>query len=569
MRNAGLRRSARLLAIVATIALVFSSLNVTAIMQSSVDPATRKLPTQKPATTQRIPLQLVPLPNLPTACTNVLLDSGFETGGIPNTFWNPETSTNFGTPLCDVPSCGSGGGASPPLEGAFWAWFGGIPAPETATLGQTVTIAASSSASLHFWMRIGTVSSPFTDVLNVRVDGVIQQSFPEPTVAESAYTPRTINMTPFANGLSHTILFEYIGPTSGTGSYVIDDVSVGVCTPPTAAPANITGRITTPDGASLGGATVHLNGAATRTTVTDGAGNYHFDNLDTGNFYSLSPSLANYAFAPASRSFSLVGNRTEAGFTANPDASQSANAIDTVEYFVRQQYLDFLNREPDQGGLEYWNSQFDVCNADVACIRNKRLDVSAAFFASLEFQQTGSYVYGLYAGTLGRIPGYGEFMPDRAQVVGGSGLEAAKAAFAEAFVQRAEFSNRYSQSLTREQFVDAMLQTMTQRSGVNHSSLRDGLLNDYDMGGRALVARHASEASAFVAAEYNKGFVLMEYFGYLRRDIDQGGYNFWLNVLNEGDQGNYRGMVCSFITSTEYQRRFSSLVTHGNADCGQ
>ena len=106
------------------------------------------------------------------------MDGGFETGGIPNTFWNPETSTNFGTPLCDVPSCGKGGGASPPRTGAFWLWFGGIPAPETATLGQTVTIPAGGSATLHFWMRIGTVSSPFTDVLNVRVDGVILQTFP-------------------------------------------------------------------------------------------------------------------------------------------------------------------------------------------------------------------------------------------------------------------------------------------------------------------------------------------------------------------------------------------------------
>ena len=76
----------------------------------------------------------------PCTAPNVIVDGGFETGGIPNTFWNPETSTNFGTPLCDVPSCGTGGGASPPRTGAFWLWFGGIPAPETATLGQTVTI---------------------------------------------------------------------------------------------------------------------------------------------------------------------------------------------------------------------------------------------------------------------------------------------------------------------------------------------------------------------------------------------------------------------------------------------
>ena len=128
-----------------------------------------------------------------------------------------------------MPSCGTGGGASPPRTGAFWLWFGGIPAPETATLGQTVTIPAASTATLRFWMRIGTVSSPFTDVVNVRVDGAIQQAFTEPTVAEGAYTERVINLNAFANGASHALLFEYIGPTTGTGSYVIDDVTLEIC----------------------------------------------------------------------------------------------------------------------------------------------------------------------------------------------------------------------------------------------------------------------------------------------------------------------------------------------------
>jgi hypothetical protein len=159
----------------------------------------------------------------PIAAGNNFVDRGFETGGIPNTFWNPETSTNFGTPLCDS-SCGTGGGASPPRTGAFWAWFGGVAAPETATLGQTITFVNTGAAQLEFYMRIGTVSAAFTDVLNVRVDGAIVNTYPEPTVAETTYTQRVVNLNAFANGLAHTIVFEYIGPTSGTGSYVVDDV---------------------------------------------------------------------------------------------------------------------------------------------------------------------------------------------------------------------------------------------------------------------------------------------------------------------------------------------------------
>jgi hypothetical protein len=53
----------------------------------------------------------------------------------------------------------------------------------------------------------------------------------------------------------------------------------------------------------------------------------------------------------------------------------------------------------------------------------------------------------------------------------------------------------------------------------------------------------------------------------LRREKDQNGYDFWLNVLNNTDANNYRGMVCSFLTSVEYQRRFGSVVTESNASC--
>ena len=169
---------------------------------------------------------------------DVIVDGGFENGGIPDTNWPVETSTNFGTPLCDFASCGNGGGASPPRTGLIWAWFGGIAAPETATLGQTVTIPSGGPATLHFWLRIGTVTTPFTDVLNVRVDGAIVQSYLEPATAETDYTERVINLNAFANGASHALLFEYIGPSSGTGSYVVDDVSLiaggGAC--PSATP---------------------------------------------------------------------------------------------------------------------------------------------------------------------------------------------------------------------------------------------------------------------------------------------------------------------------------------------
>jgi hypothetical protein len=75
------------------------------------------------------------------------------------------------------------------------------------------------------------------------------------------------------------------------------------------------------------------------------------------------------------------------------------------------------------------------------------------------------------------------------------------------------------------------------------------------------------EDDAFKESEYNRSFVLMQYFGYLRRDPEPGGYDFWLDVLDNKVPGNYRGMVCAFITSAEYQQRFSSVVSHSNSEC--
>lgn len=75
-------------------------------------------------------------------------------------------------------------------------------------------------------------------------------------------------------------------------------------------------------------------------------------------------------------------------------------------------------------------------------------------------------------------------------------------------------------------------------------------------------------ASKFKTREYNMAFVLTQYYGYLRRNSDQGGYDFWVNILNS-QPNNFGGMVCSFLTSTEYQQRFGNAITRSNQDCGQ
>jgi subtilisin-like proprotein convertase family protein len=334
---------------------------------------------------------------------------------------------------------------------------------------------------------------------------------------------------------------------------------------PTAAPATISGRITTSDGAPLAGVSMNLSGARTAKVISDSNGNYRFQNVDTDNFYTVTPTLRNYHFAPASQSFSLAANNVDAVFTATRDAVISGNAIDTADYFVRQHYLDFLGREPDESGFNFWSDQILSCGADAGCRERRTINVSAAYFLSIEFQQTGGLVDGLYRASYNRRPLYNEFMPDTATVardviVGSTTdwpgiLEANKQAFVAAWVERAAFQSAYG-GLSNDGYVD----TLISHTGVSFSQgERNKLVSGLSNGTltRANVLRQIAENDRFVSAKRNGTFVMMEYFGYLRRDPDESGYQFWLNKLSEFNGDFERAeMVKAFIVSGEYRQRF-------------
>jgi len=342
---------------------------------------------------------------------------------------------------------------------------------------------------------------------------------------------------------------------------------------PTAAASRLTGRVTDGNGQPVAGTTVTVNGGASIIrAITNRDGYYQVEELETNGFYTVTPTRANFVFAPANRSFSLVGDRTDAVFTGAAIGSDNANPLESPEFFVRQQYLDFLGREPEQGGLDYWSGQLRACGEDENCVKTRRLDISAAFFIAEEFQQAGLFIFDLYKGALGRRPAYAEFAVDRRLVVGGPHLEADKSRFATSFVERAEFTAQYPLTLSGEVYVDALLRTAQQSSGLDLSSERGRLVSLYNSGGsvtesRSQVLRSIVEGAQFKETQYNAGFVLSEYFSYLGRNPDPPGYDFWLSVLNSGEGNNYRGIVCSFITSAEYQRRFSTVVTRDNTEC--
>jgi hypothetical protein len=243
---------------------------------------------------------------------------------------------------------------------------------------------------------------------------------------------------------------------------------------------------------------------------------------------------------------------------ADNDSGPAPHPADSHAFYVRQHYLDFLSREPEQAGFDAWLGVLDRCPdaaADPGC---GRAAVSSGFFRSMEFQLKGFFVYRFYKSTLGRLPGYEEITPDMRRVTGQTSAEvlAKKDAFAEAWANRPDFKAVYPDSLSPADFVDKLLRT----AGVAPSGAvtRDTLVADLRANRltRAGVVRAVVEHPAVEAKEYNAAFVAMQYFGYLRRDPEAGGFNAWLSYL-DAHPDDYATMVNGFVNSNEYRLRFS------------
>ena len=288
-----------------------------------------------------------------------------------------------------------------------------------------------------------------------------------------------------------------------------------------------------------------------------------------------------------------MGTPSTATVTINDnDLANGPNPIDQARIFVQQHYYDFLGRYPDQSGWDFWITEIASCGTNQSCIDLKRINVSAAYFLSIEFQQTGYLVERIYKTAYGNGSGastfggthqlpvpivrFSEFLPDTQQigsglVVGATGwetvLENNKQAFTNDFVQRSRFTTAFQVSLTPAQFVDLLFFN----AGVTPSpSDRQAVINEFgpatntsDVAARSRALRDVAENATLNSQEFNRAFVLMQFFGYLRRDpnsspdTDYTGYDFWLTKLNQFN-GNFVSaeMVKAFITSTEYRQRF-------------
>ncbi|HEX8292026.1 MAG TPA: hypothetical protein VF570_09745, partial [Pyrinomonadaceae bacterium] len=297
--------------------------------------------------------------------------------------------------------------------------------------------------------------------------------------------------------------------------------------------------------------------------------------------FTASASLAQSPQAPTLRIVSEDGNRLPSELMYGNTKVKPLRlrpgtnvpiTIDDSDFFVQQHYVDFLSRFPDQSGFSFWQNDINQCGAsNPGCTEAKCINVSAAFFLSIEFQQTGFLVYKTHKAAFGNIPNTPvpvrreNFMPETRSisnnvVVGQPNweqtLDANKNAYLLAFVQRPDFAAQFPGTMTAAQFVDKLFSN----AGVTPTQgERDAAVAAFGAGntaGRAAALRSVTESATLHQAEFNRAFVLMQYFGYLKRnpndlpDSSFEGYNFWLSKLNEFN-GNFIAaeMVKAFITS--------------------
>jgi len=340
--------------------------------------------------------------------------------------------------------------------------------------------------------------------------------------------------------------------------------------------------------------------ASSRCDYIGSTGTVSFAPDETSKTISILITDDSYAEGPESFRVTLsdpwggvLGVATATVTIHDNDPTTGANPIDDARFFVREHYYDFLNRVPDSAGLDFWTNEITSCGSDQQCIEVKRINVSASFFLSIESQNTGYLVERMYKAAYGDATGsstfggahqltvpdlrFNEFLTHAQQigngvVVGAPGwesvLENNKQTFAFAFVWDLRFTTAFPAYLTPPQFVDKLFQNagVTPSSADRNAAIFEfvgGSIDTRDIAARARALRRVAGNSTLVTNEFNRAFVLMQYFGYLRRspndppDSDYTGYDFWLTKLNQFN-GNFVSaeMVKAFIVSTEYRSRF-------------
>jgi hypothetical protein len=459
---------------------------------------------------------------------------------------------------------------------------------------------AGTDIGVYFSSDAGVSWSPFGSGLP-KVAVFDLQIQPTSRTLRAATHGRGIWETALQNPAASTIQFSTSSTsvTEGTGSSSVDAVVTVTRSGDTSFPATV--NYATGDTSGANGCTIVGGAGSARCDYIATSGTLNFAANETSKQISVPITYDSYAEGAETFTVTLssptglnanLGSPATNTITINDSGFTGPNQIDNGGFYVRQHYVDFLNREPDASGLAFWTNQTTNCGASDLLVC--RINVSGAFFLSIEFQQTGYLVEKIYKSAFGDATGtsttggthnfrvpvirLNQFLPDTQRIGQGvivnqgnwqQQLEDNKNAFTEEFVQRPAFLAVLPLSMTAAAFVDTLNTNARDNSDAKPLSQaqRDALVTALNNGTmtRAQVLRAVAEDADLDGSEKNRAFVLMQYFGYLRRnpndpqDSDYTGYEFWLNKLN-GTGGDYIAaeMVKAFITADEYRRRFGT-----------
>ena len=209
--------------------------------------------------------------------------------------------------------------------------------------------------------------------------------------------------------------------------------------------------------------------------------------------------------------------------------------------FAMQQYRDFLAREGDAAGIDYWASALNAGSAP----RNQMID---QFFNSAEFQGQLAPVTRLYFAYYLRIPDYSGLQYWIGQFKAGASLET----ISNAFASSPEFASRYG-ALNNSQFVSLVYTNVLGRApdatGLSYwtGQLAGGMT-------RGQMMAQFSESAEYQARIGDSVYVTMIYVGMMRRSPDQPGFDYWVGYKKAGNSGI--ALIDAFLAGAEYQKRF-------------
>lgn len=464
----------------------------------------------------------------------------------------------------------------------------------------TVTMAAQSSlpVTVDYTTSDNTASAPgdYTSQSGTLTfaPGVTTRSIIVPVIGDTLPEPIETFLVTLFNPTNGTI-----GTAQGTGTINDDDASgvfqlsaATASVNENAIPGSITLTINrtgdTTGVASVGFETSDIT-ALQKSDYTFNSGTVQFGPGVTSKTIDIL--IVNDAFVEGPETFRVNLLNASGNFVVGPigssvititsdDAVLGPNPIDDAGFFVRQQYLDFLGREPDPAGLAFWTGQITACGVNPACIEERRVNVSGSFFLSIEFQETSGNVIRTQRAAFSRQSedpltriSYFPFMRDTRKV--GQGvifgqpgadllLDQNKQAYAQEIVTSPAFIVRFPIAPAAT-YVDALYASA---AVTPTAAERTAAINAFGAGGtpgRVAALRSVSDSNSLRVAEFRTSFVLAEYFGYLRRnptdapDFNNAGYQFWLDKLNLFN-GNFQQaeMVKAFISSFEYRGRFGT-----------